>query len=121
MSDLEFHQYQGMIDNIAKCDYYLEHKFKSEISTRLLDNSYFSLFHLNVRSLMGKLDDFQEYLMDIAHKFSVIGISETWLNNDNGSLIHLPCYSFVNINRKNKDWWGSRDVYIFSFELPCSK
>ena len=24
MSDLEFHQYQGMIDNIAKCDYYLE-------------------------------------------------------------------------------------------------
>ena len=48
MSDLGFHQYQGMIENIAKCgDYYLEDKFKSEISNRLSENSYFYLLHLN--------------------------------------------------------------------------
>ena len=60
MSDLEYHQYQGMIDNIAKCDYYLEERFKSEISDSLSDNSYFSLYHQNVRSLMGKVDDLQQ-------------------------------------------------------------
>ena len=106
MPDLEFHQYQGMIDNIGKCDYYLEDKFKREISNRLSDNSYYSLFHLNIRSLMGKLDDLQQYLMEIGHTFSLIGISQTWLNNDNESLIDLPGYSFVNVNRKTKTGGG---------------
>ena len=36
----------------------------------------------------------------------MIGISETWINNDNESLIHLPGYSFVNINRKTKSFGG---------------
>lgn len=36
MPDLEIHQYQGIMDNIAKCGYYLEEKFKSEISNCLL-------------------------------------------------------------------------------------
>ena len=75
MSDLGFHQYQGMIENIAKCgDYYLEDKFKSEISNRLSDNSYFYLLHLNTRSPTNKLDDLQQYLMETAHKFLVSGI-----------------------------------------------
>ena len=119
MPDLEFHQYQGIIDNIAKCDYYLEEKFKSEISNCLPDNSYFSVFHLNVRSLMPKLDDLQQYLVEITHTFSVIGISETWLKNDNESCIHLPGYSFVNNNRKTKNGGEVGDVYIVSIEISC--
>ena len=42
------------------------------------------------------------YLVENTHKFSVIGISETWLKNDNESFIHLPGYSFVNNNKKTK-------------------
>lgn len=65
MSDLGF-----MIENIAKCsDYYLEDKFKSEISNLLSDNSYFQLLHLNTRSPTNKLDDLQQYLMETAHKW----------------------------------------------------
>ena len=115
MPDLDLCLTQGIIDNIAKCDYYLEEKFKSEISNYLPDNSYFSVFHLNVRSLMPKLDDLQQYLVEITHKFSVIGISETWLKNDNEAFIHhLPGYSFVNNNRKTKNGGGVGMFYISS-------
>ena len=65
---------------------------------QVLDNSPFSVLHFNVRSLTNKLDDLQQYLGELVHKFSVIGISETWLNIDNESQIQLPGYSFVNNN-----------------------
>ena len=33
MPDLECHQYQAIIDNIPKCDYYLEEKFYFQLSS----------------------------------------------------------------------------------------
>ena len=38
-----------------------------------------------MRSLTNKLDDLQQYLEELVHKFSVIGISETWLQSINQS------------------------------------
>ena len=73
---------------------------------QVLDNPPFSFLHFNVRSLTNKLDDLQQYLGELVHKFSVIGISETWLNIDNESQIQLPGYSFVNNNRNTKTGGG---------------
>ena len=71
----------------TKCEYYLEDRFRSKISNYFSDNSPFSVLHFNVRILINKLDDLQQYLEELIHKFSVIGISETWLNNNNESQI----------------------------------
>ena len=91
---------------MTKCDYYLEDRFRSKISNYFSDNSPFSVLHFNVRGLTNKLDDLQQYLGELVHKFSVIGISETWLNIDNESQIQLPGYLFVNNNRNTKTGGG---------------
>ena len=74
--------------------------------TYFSDNSPFSVLHFNVRSLTNKLEDLQQYLGELVHKFSVIGISEMWLNIDNESQTQLPGYSFVNNNRNVKTGGG---------------
>ena len=91
---------------MTKCEYYLEDRFTSKISNYFSNNSPFSVVQFNVRSLINKWDDLQQYLEELAHKFSVIGMSETWLNNDNESQIQLPGYSFVNNNRNTKTGGG---------------
>ena len=106
-SERDFDLYQNINDNMMQCDYYVEDKFKQEISKRFSDKPHFSLFHLNARSVINKIDDLQQYLTDIAHKFSVIGISETWLDTETESLVHLPDYTFVNTNRKLKNGGGA--------------
>lgn len=46
-------------------------------------NTEFSILHLNIQSIMNKFDDFKAYLNSLEHDFSVIGLSETWLNSCN--------------------------------------
>ena len=62
--------------------------------------------HLNIRSLLNKLDDTEELQSDINHKFTIIGISGTGLNDRSESLIQLPDYSFVNNFRKKRTGGG---------------
>ena len=102
----DLYKNQNHNSDMTKCEYYLEDRFRSKISNYFSNNSPFSVLHFNVRSLINKLDDLQQYLEELEHKFSVIGISETWLNNDNESQIQLPGYSFVNNNRNTKTGGG---------------
>ena len=103
----DLYQNQRHNSDMTKCEYYLEDRCRSKISNYLSDNSpFFSVLHFNVRSLTNKLDDLQQYLEELVHKFSVIGICETWLNIDNESQIQLPGYSFVNNNRNAKTGGG---------------
>ena len=97
---------QDINDNIMQCGYYDEETFKQEISKRVLDQPYLVLLHLNIRSLMNKVEDLQQYLADIGHNFTVIGISEMWLDNNTELYIQLPNYSFINTNRKMKTGGG---------------
>lgn len=61
-----------------------------------------SLLHLTIGSLLNKLDDTEQLQSDINHKLTIIGISETWLNDKSESLIQPPDYSFVKNFRKKK-------------------
>lgn len=40
-----------------------------------------ALLHLNIRSISKKPDKFSNFLGSLALDFSVIGITETWLDN----------------------------------------
>ena len=62
-------------------EYHTEHKF-NELSDKTSSSGnsiYFSLLHLNIRSLNRSFDNLVNFLASITSKFSVIGISETWL------------------------------------------
>ena len=62
--------------------------------------------HLNVRSLYNKMNQFSVFLTETTIQFSIIGITETWLDDISSSLISLPNYSFLFDNRKNRTGGG---------------
>ena len=55
---------------------------------------------------MNKFDDFKAYSNSLEHDFSVIGLSETWLNSSNENNAPLPNYSSTGMVRKNKHGRG---------------
>ena len=89
------------------CDYHDEGSFKQMIESST--NTDFSIFPLNIRSMMNKFDDFKALLDSLDHEFSVIGLSETWLNCSNVNDFPLPNYHNIGMVRKNKQGGG---VYI---------
>ena len=65
-------------------------------------NETFSLMHLNTKSLIGNFDKFEILLTNLRKSFSVIAITETWLNDLTSDLVNMPGYNFVSNNRKSK-------------------
>ncbi len=53
-----------------------------------------SLLHLNIRSLPAHTDELKNLLASIDCKFSVVGISETWLS-DSYTNVDLDGYNFI--------------------------
>ena len=61
----------------------------------------FSLLHLNIRSLECNLHNLTNLLNNLNIKFSVIGISETWLKNCTHS-VDIEGYNFFHKHREDK-------------------
>ena len=74
-------------DLAINCEYFSEGNFNkmlADCSNHLnLNNNCenLALLHLNIRSISEKLDKFSNSLGSLALDFSVIGITETWLDN----------------------------------------
>ena len=65
-----------------ECEYFNEDQFNDMLSSedsRICDT--FSLLHLNIRSLQCNASKLTDLLSNVNLKFSLIGISETWLND----------------------------------------
>ena len=95
--DPDQNYYNAIINYIDARDYYNEDTFKQ--MTKDPTNTEFSILHLNIRSIMNKFDDFKAYLNSLEHDFSVIGLSETWLNSCNINNFPLPNYCSTGIVR----------------------
>ena len=65
------------------------------------DCSDFTLLHLNIRSISNKLDNFSNFLGRIALNFSVIGITETWLDDISHSS-DIPGFNFIHNHRVDR-------------------
>lgn len=100
--DLNYHNYNDSYDpdvnfiNLRKhqglCNYYNEEEFNT-FSGNLFNEGYkntFSTFHLNIRSLPKNYDLLVQYLSILNHAFSVLALSETWLNDDIASYHSIP-------------------------------
>ena len=63
---------------------------------------YFSLMHVNIRSLNANIDKLKTFLHTLNHQFGIICITETWLTNADflkNSNFFLPCYKGVGYER----------------------
>jgi hypothetical protein len=103
------------IDKI-KCDYYLTNEQKRCHHKRQTKN-YFSLLHLNIRSVSKNFDSFKHLLNSQGKPIKVIGLTETWLNDTNNDNFNIEKYDFISSNRSNKKG-GGVGIYIIK-ETEC--
>ena len=71
----------------------------------------FSILHFNIRSISKNFEKVKNLLTQVRHNFSVICLTETWANDENGCIetnsnFHLPDYTCVAQNRVNKKGGG---------------
>ena len=104
--DPDLHFYQEFNQATVKCNYYLETKFNDEISEPNGTKDVLSLCHVNIRSAKKNLGNFENFLNILKHDFTVIGLSETWLSDNDGDLYGLCGYKVIGHNRVNSPWRG---------------
>ena len=67
--------------------------------------NYLSFLHLNVRSLSRNFGPLSNFLGYIDNNFSVIGLSETWLQHSEND-VELPGFNFIHNHRYNRTGGG---------------
>jgi hypothetical protein len=104
--DLQYFNDNTYVDNDISCDYYIEETFNKKCSESSLDTSNLSFLHLNIRSLPRHVKDLENYLSNLNINFTIIGLTETWLNKDIVDLYNLKGYQHQNLFRTNKRGGG---------------
>lgn len=88
------------------CNYYTEYKFNEMMPSLSLNHSdNLSFFHLNIRSLSRNWDSLTNVLANLNTKFSIIGISETWLQTLTHS-VDIDDYTFIHNYRSGPNRSG---------------
>ena len=67
-------------------NYYLESDFNKLYQKQYKNSDGISLVHVNIRSLLKNMNNFELYLDGLEIDFNVIGVSETWIKESNVSL-----------------------------------
>ena len=65
--------------------------------------------------MQKNIDKLKDFLDDIKGKFSVIVLSETWIDDDKADLnllLHIPNYSFIHEKRKTNHKGGGLEIYV---------
>ena len=60
------------------CKYYLEAGYSKKLHSLNISKDNCSFIHLNIRTVMENMSQFYNYLQNIHHTFTFIGLSETW-------------------------------------------
>ena len=92
------------LDNVA-CDYFIEDSFNQMLRNENYSDADFSLFHLNIRSLQRNFNNLINLLSLLDINFTLIGVSETWLNEPS-HLLDIDGYNFIHKHRPNRSGGG---------------
>ena len=88
-------------ESSSSCDYFFEGQLNELLKNE--NDLDLSILHLNARSVYGNFGKFKRLLELLHHELSVIGISETWLNNSTLDLVDIRNgYNFVSNHRVHK-------------------
>ena len=111
-----FNEYSHSL--IKNCNYFVEGTFNKYLLKHNVSQHSFSIMHLNIRSIPANFTSFLSYLDNVNHRFSVIGLTETWLKQPNISLYGIPGYSHIGITRSHGNGGGVSlfisDVFMYS-------
>ena len=99
--DPDLHYFNSFNQVKANSNYYTETSFKEHVSKCTDAKDMFSMCHLNIRSVSKNLSSFENYLETIQYNFTMIGLTETWLNDTNYDLYGLQGYNFVEQHRSS--------------------
>ena len=67
---------------------------------------------MNIRSIRKNLGSFEITLENLQHEFSLIGITETWLKDDDCDLYAIQGYNVVEKHRQNRSGGGGGLLYL---------
>lgn len=104
--DLQFFNDNTYVQNDFTCDYYVEETFNNKCTELSLNVDNFSIFHLNIRSLPKHFSELQNFLSTLNLKFSVIGLTETWLTENTQDLFELEGYCHFKLFRSGRRGGG---------------
>ena len=90
----------------VKCNYYLDTKFTEEITEPTGSTDFLPLFHVNIRRTRKNLGAFENYLNILKHEFTVIALTENWLNDIDCNLYRLSGYELIGRHRVNRTGGG---------------
>ena len=90
------------------CAYINHSDFNTKIS---YFNNKFSIFHLNINSVVANFDSLIHFLSIINYKFSVIVLTESKLDNSCDKLFNISGYNHISLNR-NRHGGGIRLYYL---------
>ena len=86
--------------------YYTEDSSNESVMVKLLDEKYFAMIPLNIRSSATNLDNFLNYLECLNTEFAIICLTETWLNERNYDLYEIPNYVHIGKQRSGRKGEG---------------
>lgn len=86
--------------------YYLSPDFNDLVTKSPAFKNGFSVFHLNIRSAPANMGALSAFLSTLDFTFSIVGLTETWLNELNTSAYSLPGYSSIGVHRENRRGGG---------------
>ena len=85
------------------CDYYFEDKFRSKLDK--IYESQLSLFYHNIKSIYKHYDELGLYLNSLDFKYSLIGLSDTWLDdNKEEFMISMVIPVSIDIEKIKRRW-----------------
>lgn len=104
--DLQYYNEATYLENVSNCKYYTEDSFIKKCNEVHVDSQCFSLIQINIRSIPKNLTCFENYLRGLNFCFTVIGISETWLNTSNKDCYEIGGYNHYSLCRNIKTGGG---------------
>ena len=99
---------------IPNCDICIESRLINLICNKTNYLGCFSVMHMTICSLNHNLDCLQSLIASLNSVFSVIGISEAWLQ-DSTHHADINGYNFMHNHCTDKVWQRCRFVYRFYF------
>lgn len=104
--DLQFYNDFSVVRNISNCKYYNEDSFTKQSDNLNASAQSFSILHLNIRSLPRHLTELVCYLKGLEFPFTFIGLSETWLHDNNFACYSIDGYKIECMNRSGRPGGG---------------
>ena len=107
-----FNQFSATLNSGSK--YYLSEEFNNMLTNQsIVNDQYFSLFHMNIRSTKANLPKTVAFAKCLQVRFSVLGFSETWLNEHEKHLYNIPGYNQIDKCRSTEYYSKGGGVSLF--------